>query len=133
MSCNIVTDVELHKRLADSSASRRGSGKCSTIRTSSTLAPSTSSISRTRRSSAIGVAQLDRELVDGDAGAVLEHVDADDVAVDRADARRDEPERTGPVGEPHPDEDVREFAHSMMVRPDDDANVSASVKQHRPP
>ena len=78
------------------------------MRTSSTLAPSTSSISRTRRSSAIGVAQLDRELVDRDVVAALEDVDADDVAVDRTDARRDEPERTGPVGEPHPHEDVRD-------------------------
>ena len=39
--------------------------------------------------------------------AALEDVDADDVAVDRADPRRDETERTGPVGQPHPHEHVR--------------------------
>ena len=57
-------------------------------------------------SSELGVAELDRELVDRHALAALEHVDADDVAVDGTDARRDEAERTGPVGEPHADEDV---------------------------
>ena len=118
MSCSIVTDVELHKR------ARRLEGVEARVgevlddphlldaRAVDLLDLAHEEVER------IGVAQLDRELVDGDAGAVLEHVDADDVALDRADARRDEPERTGPVGEPHADEDVREFAHSMMVRPD---------------
>ena len=62
-----------------------------------------------------GVAQLHRELVDRHAVALLQHVDADDVAVDRTDARRDEAERAGPVGEPDPDQDV-ERAHPTMVR-----------------
>ena len=52
------------------------------------------------------LAEQHRELVDGDVVAALEDVDADDVAVDRTDPRRDEPERTGAVGEPHPHEDV---------------------------
>ena len=115
VSCSVATDSAAHSRAADSSASRRGSGKCSTVRTCSTLTPSTSSISRTRIGDRGGVAQLHRELVDGHAVALLQHVDADDVAVDRTDARRDEPERAGPVGEPDPDQDV-ERAHPMMVR-----------------
>ena len=52
------------------------------------------------------LAQQHRELVDRDVVAALEHVDADDVAVDRTDPRRDEAERTGPVGEPDAHEDV---------------------------
>ena len=48
-----------------------------------------------------------RELVDGDVGPALEHVDADDVAADRTDAGRDQTERTGTVGEPHAHEHAR--------------------------
>ena len=73
-------------------------------------------------------AEHDRELVDRDVLAALEHVDADDVAVDRTDARRDEAERTGPVGEPDPHEDVRDglggVAHGHDATRADDANVS---------
>ena len=102
---------------ADSSASRRGSGKCSTVRTSSTLAPSTSSISRTSRSSAID-ARAARTANSSTATlvALLEDVDADDVAVDGTDARRDETERTGTVGEPDPHEDVERAQASLTDR-----------------
>ncbi len=62
------------------------------------------------------LAQQHRELVDGDVVAALEDVDADDVAVDRTDARRDEAERTGTVGEPHPHEDVGSVVTVTMVR-----------------
>ena len=71
----------------------------------------------------LGVAQLHRELVDRDAVALLEHVDADDVAVDRTDARRDETECTGPVGEPDADQDVERCSpHDGTA--EDDASVS---------
>ena len=74
------------------------------------------------------LAQQHRELVDRDVVAAFEHVDADDVAVDRTDPRRDEPERTGPVGEPHPHEDVGGglggVAHATDATGEDDANVS---------
>ena len=74
------------------------------------------------------LAQQHRELVDRDVVAALEHVDADDVAVDRTDARRDEAERTGTVGEPDPYEDVRGrlggIAHDHDATRADDANVS---------
>ena len=61
--------------------------------------------------------KLDGELVDRDAFAVLEHVDADDVAVDRADARRDETERARTVRQPHANEDVRPgIGHVGIVR-----------------
>ena len=46
--------------------------------------------------------ERDRELVDRDVLAALEHVDTDDVGTDRADARRDEAECPGTVGKPHP-------------------------------
>ena len=66
------------------------------------------------------LAQQHRELVDRDVVAALEHVDADDVAVDRTDARRDETERAGAVGEPHPHEHVGGrlggVAHPTMLR-----------------
>ena len=64
----------------------------------------------------LGVVQLHRELVDRDAVTLLEHIDADDVAVDRTDSRRDESECAGSVGEPDPYQDV-ESAHPTMVRP----------------
>ena len=48
------------------------------------------------------------ELVDGDVDAPLQHVDADDVTFDRADARRDQAEGTRTDGEPHTHEDVRD-------------------------
>jgi hypothetical protein len=51
--------------------------------------------------------QRDRELVDRDVGAAFEHVDTDDVAADRADPRRHEPERARSVRKPHPHENVR--------------------------
>ena len=126
--CSASTLPAAHSVLADSSASSRGSGKWSIVRTSSTLAPSTSSISRTSRSIAIDLRSSDRELVDGDVLAPLEHVDADDVAVDRTDAGGDEPERAGTVGEPDPHEDVRGrlggVAHGIDGTGLDDANVS---------
>ena len=104
----------------------RGSGRsCAPPRR---CAPSTSSISRTSRSSAIDSRSTHRELVDRDVVAAFEHVDADDVAVDRADPRRDQPERTGPVGEPHPHQDVGDglggVAHGSDATGHDDANVS---------
>ena len=75
-----------------------------------------------------GLPQDDRELVDRDVVAALEHVDPDDVAFDRTDAGRDEPEGTGSVGEPHAHEDVRGrlggVAHLQNATGDDDANVS---------
>ena len=73
-------------------------------------------------------AQDDGELVDRDLVAALEHVDPDDVAVERADARGDEAERTGTVGEPDPHEDVRrwirDFRSPHERTSEDDANVS---------
>ena len=84
---------------------------------------------------AIVVAQQHRELVDRDVLAALEHVDADDVAADRADARRDQTERTRAVGEPHPHEDVGGrlggIAHGTDATGADDANVSPEVKTRR--
>jgi hypothetical protein len=72
--------------------------------------------------------QHHRELVDRDVLTALEHVDADDVAVDRADARGDESERARPVGEPHPNQDVGSsvvrVAHPDDGTGTDDANVS---------
>jgi hypothetical protein len=54
----------------------------------------------------LGIAQLHCELVDRDTVSLLQHVDADDVAVDRTDSRRDETERARPVGQPHANQDV---------------------------
>jgi hypothetical protein len=51
--------------------------------------------------------QDDSELVDCDVFAAFEHVDADDVASDGTDARRDQAQRTRPVGQPHPHKKVR--------------------------
>ncbi len=48
----------------------------------------------------LAVGQQHRELVDGDVLAPFEHVDADDVAADRADSGRNETERTRSVGKP---------------------------------
>ena len=74
------------------------------------------------------LAQQHRELVDGDVVAALEDVDADDVAFDRTDARRDQTECAGAVGEPHPHEDVGGLlvgvAHGTDATAEDDANVS---------
>ena len=73
-------------------------------------------------------AEHHRELVDRHVVAPFEHVDADDVAVDRTDARRDEAECARPVGEPDPYEDVRDglggVAHVPDATGEDDANVS---------
>ena len=85
---------------ADSSASRRGSGKRPTIRTSSTEAPSTSSTSLTSTGIEVDVGEPHRELVDDDALVALEHVDADDVAAHGTDARRDESQCARSVREP---------------------------------
>ena len=75
-------------------------------------------------------AQQHRELVDGDAVAPLEDVDTHDVAVDRTDARRDEAERTGPVGEPHPTRTwIASFTDTMRTS-EDDAECFAEVKRH---
>ena len=52
----------------------------------------------------------DGELVDRDVLAAFEHVDADDVGADRADARRDETERAGTVGKPHPHDEANVVA-----------------------
>ena len=50
-----------------------------------------------RGMAATHVGEIHREFVDGHAAASLEHVDTDDVAHHRADARRDEAERaSGP-------------------------------------
>ena len=67
-------------------------------------------------SSELAIAQLHREFVDGHALAAFEDVDADDVALDRTDARRHEAERTRPVGEPDADEDTRRIVHEGIVR-----------------
>jgi nicotinate-nucleotide adenylyltransferase len=48
-----------------------------------------------------GVGEDDRELVDGDVHAALEHVDPDDVGTERSDPRRHESERPGAVREPN--------------------------------
>ena len=56
----------------------------------------------------IGTQQGDRELVDRDALALLEHVDADDVGAERTNARCDGAQRAGPIGEPDPDEEPGE-------------------------
>ena len=49
----------------------------------------------------VNVGDDDCKLVDGYMFAALEHIDADDVGADRADARRDEPERSRAVREPN--------------------------------
>jgi len=61
--------------------------------------------------------QDDGELVDRDPSVVLEHVDGDDVASYRTDARRDEREGAGAVGEPDPDEDVDGRLPGVSRRP----------------
>ena len=69
-----------------------------------------------------------RELVDRDAVAPLDDVDADDVAADRTDAGGDETQRTGPVGEPDPDRTWTTVLVSTMVPAyEDDASVSDGV------
>ena len=83
------------------SSASSGSGKRSTRSHCSTDAPSTSSISRTRQLHQVFALERHRELVDRDVLAALEHVDADDVGADRADAGRDETERARTVGKPH--------------------------------
>ena len=116
-SCAGLLDEELVQRLdaarprtaSSPTRARRGAGRgsgrsCAPPRRSRRRPPR--SRGRAGRARSI-VAQHDRELVDRDVVAALEHVDADDVAVDRTDARGDEPERTGTVGEPDPHEDVR--------------------------
>jgi len=50
------------------------------------------------------VGQLHHQLIDGLPRASFEDVDADDVAADRTDAAGDGTERTGAIGQPHPDE-----------------------------
>jgi hypothetical protein len=74
------------------------------------------------------LAQQHRELVDRDVVTAFEHVDADDVTVDRADARRHEAERARAVGEPHAHEDVGRrlggVAHGIDATGGDDGNVS---------
>ena len=59
----------------------------------------------------LDVAEPHRELVDDDALAALEHVDADDVAAHRTDPGGHETERTGPVREPDAHEDARCLTH----------------------
>ncbi len=54
----------------------------------------------------LGVGQVDGELVDGHTAVALEDVDPDDVTPHGTDSGGDLTERTGPVGQPHPDEDV---------------------------
>ena len=54
----------------------------------------------------------DRELVDRDVLAAFEHVDADDVGADRADARRDETERARSVGKP----DAHDQTNAIVAR-----------------
>ncbi len=63
----------------------------------------------------VGIGEIDGEFVDGDVRTALEDVDADDVAADGADARRDQTERAGAVGEPHPNEDVRGRVRGRIV------------------
>ena len=115
--------VAAHNRAADSSASRRGIGevldRAHLLDADAVDLLDLADEDRHGR----GVAELDRELVDRHAVALLEHVDADDVAVDGTDARRDESERPGPVGEPDPDQDV-ETAHPNDGTAEDDASVS---------
>ena len=60
----------------------------------------------------LDVGEPHRELVDDDAFAALEHVDADDVAPHRTDPGRDEAERAGPVREPDADQDARCVTHA---------------------
>ena len=118
-----------------SSASSRASGKRSTRSHCSTDAPSTSSISRTSSFTRSVLGEHDRELVDRDVLAAFEHVDADDVGADRADARRDETERAGPVGKPHAHDEAHAVAGRRRVlgswswRRGYDAPAIAAVRQ----
>ena len=106
VSCKAATVGAEQSRAADSSASRRGSGKCSTV-AHFLDADAVDLFDLADEDRDRGrVAQFDRELVDRDAVSLLEHVDADDVAVDRSDSRRDESERAGTIGEPDPHQDV---------------------------
>ena len=70
------------------------------------------------------VGKQDRELVDRDVLAALEHVDADDVAADRTDAGRDETERTrvGP--------EARRARRDWARRAGYDAALRESSTQH---
>ena len=111
---------------ADSSASSRGSGKASTTRNLlDRRAVDLLDLAHEELEQRRG-REHDRELVDGDAFRALEHVDADDVAADGADARRDEAERTGPVGQPDPDEDMGlgRLGHERRVRSRSDGCVA---------
>ena len=58
------------------------------------------------------LAMHDGEFVDRDVLAALEHVDTDDVGADRADARRDEPERARTVRKP----DAHDEANAVAAR-----------------
>jgi nicotinate-nucleotide adenylyltransferase len=55
----------------------------------------------------IAVGQHHRELVDRDVVAAFQHIDADEVAADRADAGGDETERTRSVGKPDAHDETR--------------------------
>ena len=59
----------------------------------------------TSRSISVAVGQLDHELVDRLAPVALEDVDADDVAAHGTDAAGHLAERTGPVRQPHADDE----------------------------
>ena len=63
----------------------------------------------------IAVGKHDRELVDRDVLAAFEHVDADDVAADRADAGRDQTERTRSVGKPDPHDELADVGLERIV------------------
>src|SRR5712692_4821213 len=70
--------------------------------------------------------QHDGELVDRHASSPFEDVDTHDVALDRADARRHEPESTRPVRQPDPYQDMNGAGtHEMIVR----AEMTATLRR----
>ena len=99
-----------------SSASRRGSGKRDDeLPFLDRRAVDLTDLAHEQRHEVFG-REHDRELVDRDVFAALEHVDTDDVGTEAADARRDAPQRARTVGEPDPNDQARAVADDGILR-----------------
>ena len=89
---------------AYSTSSSRGSGNASTTSTPDDLGAVDLGDLAFQRGDQVRIGEDHRQLVERGAVVTVHHLDPDDVALDRADPRRDETERAGPVRDADPDQ-----------------------------